>query len=329
MTSSRVSRRTTMLGLAATPASIAFSASGWAQRAYPSSPVQVVVPFAPGGAVDVTGRTVSQMLSKALSQEFVVVNMPGANSNIGNLSVARAKPDGYTLLVSSIGLAANPALYKNLNYDPLTDLAPISLISNAPVGLFVTRSLPVNNLREFIDLVKANPGKLNYASYGLGSSPHLAAELFQRTTGTSMQHIPFKGNGPAVTATVSDTTQVLFCSTIAALPFVEVGNLKGIAFADTKRSEQMPNLVTFQEAGVDFTMGTFFGLLAPAKTPGPIIDRLSLAIRHSLDDPTLKMQMRKQGAVVVGSSPEEFARFLTVETERLSDVIRNARISAG
>jgi tripartite-type tricarboxylate transporter receptor subunit TctC len=297
-----------------------------AQAPYPAATVEVVVPFAAGGAVDVTGRVVAQALSKALGQSFVVINRPGANSNIGNSAVARAKPDGYTLLVSSIGLAANKALYKSLPYDPLADLAPISLVSNAPVGLFVTKSLPVGNLKDFIAHLKANPNKLNYASYGIGSSPHLAAELFQRTTGTKMTHVPFSGNGPATVATVADTTQVIFCSTVAALPFVLDGSLKPIAFGHDRRSPQLPDVPTLKESGVDFVMGTWFGLLAPASTPTPVIATLNRALRGALADPELQKIVTSQGAEIVASSPEEFAQFLKTESERLSIVIREANI---
>ena len=256
-----------------------------AQEQYPSSTVEVIVPFTAGGAVDVTGRVVAQALTKALGRSFVVINRPGANSNIGNLFVARAKPDGYTLLVSSIGLAANKALYKDLPYDPLAGLAPVSLVSNAPLGLFVNKSLPVSNLREFIVYLKEHPGKLNYASYGLGSSPHLAAELFQSETGTKMTHVPFNGNGPATMATISGTTQVIFFTPVAALPFVLNGGLKSIAFGDDRRLPQLPDVPTFKESGVNFTMGTWFGLLAPAQTPAPIIATLHKAITGSLDSP--------------------------------------------
>jgi tripartite-type tricarboxylate transporter receptor subunit TctC len=308
---------------------VALSVSaGLAQEPYPTGNVEVVVPFAAGGAVDVTGRVVANALSKALGRTFVVLNRPGANSNIGNQAVARAKPDGYTLLVSSIGLAANPALYKNIAYDPLRDLAPVSLISNAPVGLFVNKNVPVKTLAELIAHLKANPDKLHYASYGIGSSPHLAAELFHHVTGTKMVHVPFHGNGPATTATVAGTTQVIFCSTVAALPFVLNGDLKPIAFADERRSSQLPDVPTFKEQGVDFTMGTFFGLLAPANTPQPIIATLSKAMSESLHDPDLQKVMTAQGAEVVGSSPEEFAAFLKRESERLSTVIRAANIQA-
>jgi tripartite-type tricarboxylate transporter receptor subunit TctC len=298
-----------------------------AQDRYPTSTVRIVVPFAAGGAVDVTGRLVAKALSQTLGQSFIVINKPGANSNLGNLDVARATPDGYTLLVSSIGLAANKALYKQLPHDPLVDLEPVSLISNAPVGLCVNKSLPVSNLKEFIAYAKAHPGQLNFASYGVGSSPHLAAELFDHDTGIKMIHVPFSGNGPATMATVSGTTQVIFCSTVAALPFVLNGSLKPIAFADDHRSKQLPNVPTFKEAGLDFTMGTWFGLLAPAKTPASVVRTLSAAVKKSLDDPDFNRIAESQGARVIASSPEEFATFLKAETERLSRVIKDADIS--
>jgi tripartite-type tricarboxylate transporter receptor subunit TctC len=297
-----------------------------AQDQYPASTVEVIVPFAAGGAVDETGRLVARALSQALNQSFIVVNKPGANSNLGNLDVVRAKPDGYTLLVSSIGLAANKALYQKLAYDPLTDLEPVSLVSNAPVGLFVNKSLPVNNLKEFIAYAKAHPGELNYASYGVGSSPHLAAELFEHETGAKMVHVPFAGNGPATMATVAGTTQVIFCSTVAALPFVLNGGLKPIAFADDHRSKQLPDVPTFKEAGLDFTMGTWFGLLAPAKTPVAVVATLNDALKKSLDDPEFNRIAESQGARIVVSSPEEFAAFLKDESERLSKVIKEANI---
>jgi tripartite-type tricarboxylate transporter receptor subunit TctC len=315
--------------IAAATAAVLIATAGAAVRAqdkYPASTVEVIVPFAAGGAVDVTGRLVARALSQALNQSFIVINKPGANSNLGNLEVARAKPDGYTLLVSSIGLAANKALYKKLAYDPLIDLEPVSLVSNAPVGLFVNASLPVNDLKEFIAYAKAHPGELNFASYGVGSSPHLAAELFAHETGSKMVHVPFTGNGPATMATVSGTTQVIFCSTVAALPFVLNGGLKPIAFADDHRSKQLPNVPTFKEAGLDFTMGTWFGLLAPAKTSRGIVAALNSALKKTLDDPEFNRIAESQGAQVVASSPEEFAAFLKTENARLSKVIEDANI---
>src|SRR4051794_11780209 len=182
----------------------------------------------PAAASIVMGRVAADALKRTLNRTFIVVNKPGANSNIGNQYVARAKPDGSTLLVSSVSLAANKSLYKNVSYDPLSDFAPVSLIANAPLALFVNQTLQVKDLKEFITYLKANPGKLNYAPYGVGSSSHPAAELFQHVTGTKMVHVPFTENGPAVTATLQNTTQVIFCTTVAAGPFVESGPLKGL-----------------------------------------------------------------------------------------------------
>jgi tripartite-type tricarboxylate transporter receptor subunit TctC len=294
---------------------------------YPASTVEVVVPFIAGGAVDVTGRIVANLLSRTLSRTFIVLNKPGANSNIGNLAVARAKPDGQTLLVSSIGLAANKALYKNLSYDPLKDLAPISLISNAPLGLFITKSVPANDLNELLAYLKANPGKLNYASYGPGSSPHLAAEMFKNLTGVKIEHIPFNGNGPAVTATISGVTEIIFCSTVAAGPFVESGQLKPIALAADRRLAQFPELKTFKELGVDFTIGTWFGLLGPANLPRPLVDALAEAMKKLSTDSEAQKAFARQGADVVASSPEEFAAFLKEETDKLAVVIKAAGIT--
>ena len=299
-----------------------------AQMEYPRSTIEITVPFSAGGAVDVTGRVTADILSKNLNRSFVVVNRPGANSNTGNQFVARAGPDGLSLLVTSIGLAANKALYKNLNYDPLTSFAPVSLISNAPVGLFVNSSLPVNNLQEFIAYLKENPGKLNYASYGIGSSPHLATELFQFITGTKMVHVPFTGNGPATIATIQNTTQVIFCTTVAAGPFVQEGSLKALGYADTQRAQQFPAIPTFIEQGVAFEMGTWFGLLAPAGTSPELINLLHGALKKGVSQPATVQLLASQGAEPVASTPTEFRDFLTGETKRLGELIRSAGIQA-
>ena len=299
-----------------------------AQGDYPPGPIDVVVPFAAGGGVDVMGRVAADALKRTLNRAFIVVNKPGANSNIGNQYVARAKPDGNTLLVSSVSLAANKSLYKNVSYDPLSDFAPVSLIANAPLALFVNQTLPVKDLNEFIAYLKANPGKLNYASYGVGSSSHLAAELFQHVTGTKMLHVPFTGNGPAVTATLQNTTQVIFSSTVAAGPFVESGGLKALAYASDKRAVKRPNLPTFKEAGVDFQMGTWFGLLGPANLPRPMVETLNAGLKKGIASADVQKLFDAQGAEPVASSPEEFSAFLKAESARFAAIIRGAGISA-
>jgi tripartite-type tricarboxylate transporter receptor subunit TctC len=299
-----------------------------AQVEYPPGPIEVIVPFTAGGGVDVMGRVTADILRKSLNRTFVVQNRPGANSNIGNQFVARAKPDGQTLLVSSVSLAANKSLYKKISYDPLTDFTPISLISSAPLGLFVNKTVPAKDLKEFIAYLKANPDKLNYASYGVGSSPHLATELFQSVTGTKMAHVPFHGNGPAVSATLANTTQVIFCSTVAAGPFVESGELRALAYADDKRARKMPNLPTFQELGVDFKMGTWFGLLGPAQLPPALVQALNAGLKQGLSSPEAQKRFDAQGADAIGSSPEEFAQFLKDETVRFADMVRKTGIGA-
>jgi tripartite-type tricarboxylate transporter receptor subunit TctC len=225
-------------------------------------------------------------------------------------------------------LAANKSLYKNLGYDPLKDLVPISLISNAPLGLFVSKSVPASDLDGLIRYLKANPGKLNYASYGRGSSPHLAAEMFKNLTGTKIEHIPFNGNGPAVTATISGVTQIIFCTTVAAGPFVESGQLKPIALAADRRLAQFPNMKTFKELGVDFIMGTWFGLLAPANLPQPLVDVLAGAVKKLPMDKDAQKAFARQGADFVVSSPEEFASLLRRESDKLADVIKSAGIAS-
>jgi tripartite-type tricarboxylate transporter receptor subunit TctC len=316
------------LALAAVAAVALAAVSPSAQADYPPGPVEIIVPFAAGGGVDVMGRLAADALGRTLDRTFVVVNKPGANSNIGNQYVARAKPDGNTLLVSSVGLAVNKVLYKNVPYDPLRDFAPVSLISNAPLALFVNPSVPVNDLKEFIAYLKANPGKLNYASYGVGSSPYLAAELFQHVTGTKMVHVPFSGNGPAVTATLQNTTQVIFSTTVAAGPFVESGGLKGLAYANDTRAPNMPNLPTFKESGIDFNIGTWFGLLGPANLPRPLIDALNAGLKKGIASPDIQKLFDAQGAEPIASSPEAFSAFLREESARFAAIIRGAGISA-
>lgn len=294
----------------------------------PDGVIEITVPFAAGGGVDVMGRVTADILTRELDRTFIVVNRPGANSNIGNQYVARAKPDGRTLLVSSVGLAANKALYKNISYDPVSSFSPISLISNAPLGLFVSKSVPANTLAEFIAYLKANPGKLNYASYGIGSSPHLAAELFQHLTKTKMVHVPFNGNGPATMATVQDTTQVIFSSTVSAGPFVQDGSLKGIAYADAKRAPTLPDLPTFAEQGLDFSFGTWFALLGPPDLPQGMIDALNAALRQGINTPERQRIFDTQGAEPIASSPKDFDRFLKTESERMTTMLRDAGIAA-
>jgi tripartite-type tricarboxylate transporter receptor subunit TctC len=293
---------------------------------YPSRPVELVVPFPAGGGTEIVTRHVSDGLARRLGQPFVVLNRPGANTNLGTLAVVRSKPDGYTLLITSFGLAANPSLYRKLAFAPQTDLEPITLIANSPTVLTVPPSLPVNSLPELIAYVRARPGELNYASYGVGSSPHLAAELFQNMTGTKMVHVPYGGGGPAAVGIMTNQAQALFSSVVTVLGMVSGGTLKAIAIASDRRSQLMPDVPTFAEQGLDYRMGTWYGMLAPAKTPAPIIDALHRASVAVLADAGVRARIAEQGAEAVASSPTEFRAFIKEETERLGRVIRDADI---
>lgn len=293
---------------------------------YPSRAVEIIVPFAAGGGNDVLARIIGEGLSKRLGQSFVPLNRPGANTNNGTLQVVKSAPDGHTLLISSVGLAANPLLYRRLPFNTLDDLAPITLIASSPTILVVPASLPVSSLQEFVAYLKARPGELNYASYGIGSSPHLATELFQSMTGTKVVHVPYPGGGPASVGVMGNNVQMLFSSVLPVLGLVQGGKLKPIALAADKRSPLLPDVPTFAEGGIDYKFSTWFGLLAPAKTPDAIIATLH---RHSVDtlqEPAVRARILEQGADVVASSPAEFRAHIKAEMDRFGAVIKASGI---
>ena len=294
---------------------------------YPSRPVELIVPFAAGGGSELLARLLADGLSKRLGQPFLVINRPGANTNLGTLSVVRAKPDGYTLAMASVGLAANPALYSRLPFEPQKDLEPISLIANSPTVLVVPPALPVNSLAEFIAYVKARPNELNYGSYGAGSGPHLATELFAAKTGVRMVHVPYGGGGPAALGAMTNQVQALFSSVLPVLGMIRGEKLKALAIAADRRSELLPDVPTFAEQGLDYRTGTWFGLLAPARTPGDIVAQLNRAAIATLIDTGVRAKIAEQGAEVIASSPGGFRDFLKDETDRLAAVIRNAGIA--
>jgi len=308
--------------------SAAFFLAAGAARAenYPARPVELIVPFAAGGGSDLLARLLAEGLARRLGQPFLVINRPGANTNIGMLSVARAKPDGHALLIASVGLAANPSLYTRLNFDPRAELAPITLLANSPTVLVVPPALPVASLPEFIAYAKAHPGELNYGSYGAGSGPHLATELFMAMTGTKLVHIPYGGGGPAAVGAMTNQVQALFASVLPVLGMVRGGKLKPIAIASEHRSALLPDVPTFAESGLDYRTGTWFGLLAPAPTPAAIVATLNRETVAVLREASVRARLSEQGAEVVGDTPEEFRAFIGEETERLSRVIRAAGV---
>jgi tripartite-type tricarboxylate transporter receptor subunit TctC len=295
-------------------------------QSYPSRLVELVVPFAPGGGTDIIARVVAERLSESLRQRFLIINRPGAATNIGTAAVVNAPPDGHTLLMTSISLAANPSLYSKLPFDPQKDLAPIALVGNTASILVINPSLPVNSASELIAYLKAHPGELNYASYGAGSGPHLAAGLFQDITGTKIQHVPYGGGSPATIAVLRGEVQMLLAGILAVGPLVQSGGLKPLGIAAASRTPALPDLPTFREQGIDYLNGTWFGLLAPAKTPMAIIEKLNREVNAALRSNAVRTRLAEQGADVVGGSPEDFAKFLRDETARLAAVIKRANI---
>ena len=293
---------------------------------YPARLIEIVVPFAAGGGTDLIARVLGERLSESLRQRVVVISRPGASTNIGTAAVVNAPADGHTLLLTSISLAANPSLYRKLSFNPQRDLAPIVLIANSPSILVVNPSLPVNSVGEFVAHLKARPGELNYASYGAGSGPHLAAGLFQDVTGTTAQHVPYGGGNPATVAVMRGEVQMLLAGSLAVLPLIQNGNLKPLGIAAEQRAAALPDVPTFREQGIDYVTGTWFGLLAPAKTPPDIIALLNREVVAALRSDAVRARIAEQGADVMGGSPEDFARFLKQETERLATVIRRANI---
>ncbi|MBV8838252.1 MAG: tripartite tricarboxylate transporter substrate binding protein [Alphaproteobacteria bacterium] len=296
-----------------------------ADEPYPSRTVELIVPFASGGGTDLIARVLAERLGEALHQPFIVINRPGASTNVGTTVAANAKPDGYTLLLTSISFTANPTLYRKLSYAQ-QDFAPIALIANSPSILVVNNALPVKSLGALIAYMKAHPGELNYASYGAGSGPHLAAGLFQDVTGTTMQHVPYGGGGPAVAAVLRGEVHVLLAGALAVGPQILAGGVRPLAIAAESRSAALPDIPTFRELGVDYLSGTWFGLLAPARTPPHVISKLNAAVLEALRSEPVRARISEQGADVVGGSPQHFSRFLKEETDRLSAVIRRANI---
>jgi len=296
-----------------------------ADEPYPSRAVEVIVPFTTGGGTDLIARVLTERLNETLHQPFIVINRPGASTNVGTTVVANARPDGHTLLLTSISFTANPSLYRKLGYAQ-EDFAPIALIANSPSILVVNNNLPVKSVGELIAYMKAHPGELNYASYGAGSGPHLAAGLFQDITGTAMQHVPYGGGGPATAAVLRGEVHVLIAGGLAVSPQIFAGGVRPLAIAAETRSALMPEVPTFREQGIDYLTGTWFGLLAPARTPPHVISKLNAAVLEALRSAPVRARIAEQGADVVGGSPQHFARFLKEETQRLSGVVRRANI---
>ena len=302
-----------------------------AQATWPSKAVRVVVPFAAGGTTDILARSLAPELQKAFGQPFVVDNKPGAGGNTGASDVAKSAPDGYTLLMGTVGThAINAALYPKMPYDPVKDFAPITLMAGVPNVLVMNPALAarynIQTVADFIKVAKANPGKFNMASSGNGTSIHLAGELFKSMTGTYMVHFPYRGSGPALIDLIGGSMDLMFDNLPSALPQIKAGKLKGLAVTSARRSDAIPELPTIAEAGgpalKGFEASSWFGLMAPAGTPPEIITRLQQETAKALGSPALKDRLQAQGAIPSGMSSADFVAFIAAETRKWAAVVK-------
>ncbi|HEX8416748.1 MAG TPA: tripartite tricarboxylate transporter substrate binding protein [Methylobacterium sp.] len=322
-------RRTLLLGLlAATTLGVAPHAA-CAQGAYPSRPITLVVPFAAGGSTDVVGRLVAQKMSDELGQQVVVENVVGAGGNVGAARIAKAEPDGYAILMGTVAThALNPLMLKRKPYDPVADFAPVSLLAVIPNVLVVNPKLPAKDVKELIALLKAEPGKYNYASSGLGTPLHLSGELFKSMAGVSMQHIPYRGSGPALNDVVAGQVPIQFDNLPSASEFIKAGSLRGLAVTTKERAPSFPDIPTVSEAGLPgYETYTWNALFAPPKTPPEIVAKLNAAALKAMADPTLIERMKAFSAIVVGSTPEALADHVKAEMAKWAPVVKEAGVT--
>ena len=300
-----------------------------AQTAWPSKPVRIVVPFAPGGTTDILARAVAPELSKVFGQSFIVDNRAGAGGNLGADIVAKSAPDGYTLLMGTVGThGINKSLYSRMPYDPQKDFAPITLVAGVPNVMVMNtekaKALGINTVPDFIKYAKAHPGQLNMASSGNGTSIHLAGELFKTMTGTFMTHIPYTGSGPAMLGMISGTVDVMFDNLPSSMAQIKGGKLKAFAVTSSQRSAAMPDLPTIEEAAKlkGFEASSWFGLLAPAGTPPEIVLRIQQETAKALNLPNIKEKLLAQGAIPSGNTPQEFAALIDAEIKKWAPVVK-------
>jgi tripartite-type tricarboxylate transporter receptor subunit TctC len=292
-------------------------------QSYPAKPVRIVVGFTPGGGVDINARLLAPELTKQFGQQFIVDNRPGAGTNIANEYVARAHPDGYTLLMNTAALAINMSLYKKVNFDALKDFAPISVFSQSPNMLTIHPSLPVKTVKELIALAKSKPGAMNYSSAGSGTTQHLTGELFKLRTGTNLVHVPYKGSAPSLTALLGGEVEMTFANIPAISSHVKAKRLRALANAGTKRADQMPDVPTLKESGINgVEVVVWYGVLAPAATPREIVTTLATAIAKVAHSEEMRQRLIDQGAEPVGNSPEQFSKLMREEVTRWSEVVK-------
>jgi tripartite-type tricarboxylate transporter receptor subunit TctC len=293
-------------------------------QGYPNRTIRLVVPFPAGGTTDILARAVSQKLTEALGQAVVVDNRAGAAGNIGSDLVAKSTPDGYTLLMGTVGThAINPSLYSKMPYDHYKDFVPVVLVAGVPNVLVVNPALPVNSVADLIKLAKEKPGQINFASSGSGTSIHLSGELFKTMAGVDMTHIPYKGSSPALTDLIGGQVQIMFDNLPSSLPQIKAGKLRAIAVTSMKRAPALPDIPTINESGLPgFEASSWFGVLAPAGTPASIVTRINAEVNKWLESADAREKLLGQGAEAAGGSPEQFAAYIRVESEKWAKVVK-------
>jgi len=299
------------------------------QEAWPSRPIRFILPFPPGGGTDILGRLIAERLSASLGQPVVTENRGGAGGNVGAEAAARSAPDGYTIVLVAPSLAISPTLYSKINYDPVKDFAPVSLVATVPNVMITQASLPVQSLQEFIAFAKAKPGALNFGSGGAGTSNHLAGELFNIVTGAKLVHIPYKGVNLAMQDVLAGNVHLVFIGIPAAAPHIKAGKLRALALVAPQRSSALPDVPTVAEAGLrDFEVTTWYGVLAPAGTPRSVISRLNAELVKIMHSPDLKEKLAATGTDPLTSTPEEFAAYIQREIVKWGEVVRKAGVKA-
>ena len=298
-------------------------------QTWPTQPIKLIAPFPPGGSVDIMARLIAEPLGRELGQRIVIENRSGASGNIGMEAAARAAPDGYTVVLNTIPLVTNKSLFDKLTWDPIRDFAPIGMVATAPHVLVVPAKVPARSVDELVRLARERPGKLNYASAGIGTTFHFCAEMFKDATGTFILHVPYRGGGPALLDTLAGQVDMSFPTLSAALPHVKAGTLRALGVTSTTRSPHLPDVPTLREAGVkDFQFTQWLALLAPARTPPQIVARVNGALNSALNSAELKEKFQAQGFDAFTTSPGEAGKFLVAEVERYAKLIKARKITA-
>lgn len=323
-------KRFALLALTLTILSAGFTDSSFAKSEFPSKPIRLIVPFTPGGVTDASARLVAEQMSKRLGHQIIVENKPGASGNIGTSQVATAEPDGYTLLLGFDGtMVINPHVFPSIPFDPVKDFAPVGKIGDAILILVAHPSVTANNVKEIIALSEADPNGLNYGTSGLGSTPHIAGETLNIVAGSKLVHVPYKGGGQAMIDLQGGSIPLVFTAVAGALPHIQNGRIKGIGVTSAARAPSLPNVQTFIEAGLpNFVLNSWVGILAPAKTSTPVIQKLNATLNDVLNDAEVKKRLDVMGVTAAPGTPTAFGDQIKTDLARFADVVKAAQIKA-